>query len=98
MTISKNNVRVPQITSPQIAIKLYYSYSELSNANIRELFGKIAPATIVKLKKLALQKMLDKNIQLWNDHYVNTKVAFEAWGLDIEDLENRYKKLKEFPD
>lgn len=39
-------VRVPQITSLETAIRLYYERIELSNSDIRELFGKLAPATI----------------------------------------------------
>lgn len=96
MTISKNNVRVPQITSPQIAIKLYYSYSELSNANIRELFGQLSPATIVKLKEKARQVMIELGKPIYNANYVNTECAFKAWGIDIDNLERCYKKLKEY--
>lgn len=36
-------VRVPQITSLETAIRLYYERIELSNSDIRELFGKLAP-------------------------------------------------------
>lgn len=92
------NVRIPQLTSIETAIKIYYSYIELSNANIKELFGNIAPATISKLKAKARQKMIENETPVWNANYVNTEIAFKAWGLDIVDLERRYHKLKEYSD
>lgn len=91
----QNNVRIPQV-SIEKAIKIYYSNTELSNTNIKELFGNLAPATIVKLKAIARQEMIKNNTPVWNDTYVNTVAAFKAWGLDIDDLEYRYKKLKEY--
>ena len=50
MPSTSANVRVPQITSLETAIRLYYERIELSNSDIRELFGKLAPATIKSLK------------------------------------------------
>ncbi len=39
--------------------------------------------------------MIELNTPVWNSSRINTKVAYEAWGLDIADLEHRYKKLQE---
>ena len=38
--------------------------------------------------------MVDRNITVWNAQRVNTEIAYEAWGLNIADLERRLKKLK----
>ncbi len=90
---SKIRVRIPQITDIETAIKLYYKRIELSNADIRELFGDLGPATVSKLKKKAREVMNRENTPEWSARNVNTEAAFKAWGLDISDLERRYKKL-----
>lgn len=94
MPSTSANVRVPQITSLETAIRLYYERIELSNSDIRELFGKLAPATIKSLKNKALAIMTERNTPVWNAQRVNTEIAYEAWGLNIADLERRFKKLK----
>ena len=96
MQKSTINVRIPQITSLETAIRLYYERNELSNKDIVELFGKIGSGTVWKLKQKALALMQERNTPVWNAQRVNTEVAYEAWGLDIDNLEYRWKKLKSF--
>lgn len=88
-------VRIPQFTDLKTAIELYRNRVELSNADIVKLFGKHSSSTIVKLKKLAQQKMAEDNIMYFNPQCVNTVAAYEAWGLNISDLEERYIRLQE---
>lgn len=95
MPTPKINVRIPQITSLETAIRLYYECIELSNSDIRVLFGKIGSTTLYKLKHTAQALMNERHTPVWNATKVNTEVAYEAWGLDVEDLEHRLKKLKE---
>lgn len=79
----------------ETAIRLYYANIELYNRDIAELFGeKIGGNRILKLKREARKKMDEENIPMWNAYAVNTKAAYKAWGLDIDDLERRYNKLK----
>lgn len=87
-------VRVPQIVDISTAIRLYYTRIELSNSDIRELFGSIGSSRIVQLKNLAKKRMIERNRPYYNAMYVNTEDAFEAWGLDIGELERRYAKLR----
>lgn len=89
------NVRIPAVTSLQTAIRLYYERTELSNDDIRELFGRHSSTTIAKLKNIARNEMTERNTPVWNANCINTEVAYAAWGLSIEDLEKRLKKLKE---
>ncbi len=89
-------VRIPQLTDIKTAIRMYYERTELSNKDIETLFGKHSSSTIAGLKSMARQKMTENNTPSWNAQRVNTEVAFEAWGLSIDDLEKRYKKLKQF--
>ena len=88
-------VRIPQVVDLEGAIKMYYRRIELSNADIETLFGKHSSSTIAKLKKMAQNKMVENNVMSLNALYVNTAAAYEAWGLDINDLEHRFQKLKQ---
>lgn len=90
-TISR--VRIPQITSIETAIRLYYERIELDNDDIRELFGKLGSATIARLKNVVRERMRENSTPIWNVQRVNTEDAYAAWGLDIASLERRYKKL-----
>lgn len=89
-------VRIPQIQSIETAIRLYYERIELTNTDIRELFGKISGATISKLKETAREKMREENAPVWNARWVRTDSAYRAWGLNIDDLEKRYARLRKF--
>ena len=90
-----NNVRIPQLVSLEKAINIYYHYNELSSKEIAELFGGKCCATIQKLKNKARAEAEAEGKPIFNAANVNTEAAYKAWGLDINDLETRYKKLKE---
>ena len=79
-----------------MAIKIYYENTELSNAKIRELFNEIKPSTLTKIKNAAVKEMAIRGTKTFGSSTVNTKVAFEVWGLEITDLEHRLTKLKKF--
>ena len=86
---------IPPITDIKTALKIYYNNSELGNKDIIELFGNRSTATIVRLKKIVKNEMLKNNILTYGMYKVNTAVAYKVWGIDVDDLENRMKKLKE---
>lgn len=92
----QTNVRIPQIVDLSTAIRIYYSRIEVSNADIRELFGPISSVTITKLKKVAADLMNQEDVPMWNSRCVNTETAFKAWGIDIQSLERRRDKLKKY--
>ncbi len=87
-------VRVPQIQNLETTIRVYYERIELRNADIREIFGSIGNDTMSGLKRAAKDKMKENDVPSWDAQAVNTEAAFEAWGLNIEDLEKRLTKLK----
>lgn len=87
------NVRIPSITSIETAVRLYYEKSELSNSDVKQLFGNHSSATISKLKNLVRERVAAEDIPVWNAQNVPTKTAYEVWGLDIGDLEHRLEKL-----
>ena len=77
------------------AIRFYYEKIVLNNDDIRELFNNnLSNYMFNKLKKEAVVRMKEKNIQQWSYDTVNTECAYEAWGLNIADLEKRYVKLQ----
>ena len=61
-SITSLSVHTPPITSIEIAIHIFYSYSEIGNAEIKRLFGKLSSATISKLKKAVKNKMIQENV------------------------------------
>ncbi len=76
------------------AIRLFYSKSELDNEDILDLFG-ISKTTLRRKKNEVLKVMAQKGVKSWIPHTVNTKVAFEVWGIDVDDYERRLKKLNQ---
>ena len=88
-------VRIPGLKDIPTAIRIYYKKHELTTSDIIELFGCCAP-TAKKMKDMARELMGERDVPNWNALAVNTDCAFEAWGLNINDLERRYKKLLKY--
>ena len=84
---------IPEISSLDNAIRIYYRYPEIGTKEIKELFGSRSNGTIVKLKKLARGVMIEEKIPTCRTSSVNTNAAFQAWGIDVVDLEKRREKL-----
>ena len=84
---------IPSITSIENALKIYYENVEIGNKEIIFLFGNHSSATISKLKKCVKQEMNKKGISNYCANKVNTEVAYEVWGLDINNLKTRFKEL-----
>ncbi len=89
----KRLVSVPTLNLKN-AIRLYYNNIELSNKDIKEMFAEtLGTYRIQALKRVAREKSIENSTLIWDARKVNTKDAFKAWGLDIEDLERRLTKL-----
>ncbi|MDR2569165.1 MAG: hypothetical protein LBD23_02555 [Oscillospiraceae bacterium] len=86
---------IPSITSIENALKVYYENGEIGNKEIKMLFGSRSSATISRLKSIVKIEMLKRNIPTFNAYKVNTVVAYDVWGINIMDLENRMRKIKE---
>lgn len=87
-------MNIPNITSIDEALRIYYTHSELGNKEILSLFGRLSSATTAKLKNMAKDEMINRDIHTYGMYKVNTTVAYDVWGIDITDLEKRRKKLK----
>lgn len=57
-------VRIPQITSLETAIKLYYENIEIGNQEIKELFGPMGSARVCNSKIWQKKKCLKKMFQI----------------------------------
>ena len=87
-------VNIPQIGNLKTAITLRYTKPALSNSDIMQLFPGIGANRICKLKDLARERAKKKGKMQWNSLTVLTPEAYEAWGIDIDELEKMYNKLK----
>ena len=83
-------MKVPDLKT---AIQIHYQYpAGLGTKQISELFG-VSPSTAFNIKKQVLKIMNERNIKCWKSSDIHTQTAYELWGIDINDLEKRYKKL-----
>ena len=87
-------VRIPQVKNARIALSVYYSKSEIGNADIKMLFGNMGQERITKLKTLARERMREKNCPTYNARCVNTECAYDAWGVDVKRLERGIEKFE----
>ena len=78
----------------ETAVELYYRKLHLDGRDVSAIFGGVSRATVCKLKEKARAKMKENGQPIWDSFHVETKSAFEAWGLDIADLEHRLMKLQ----
>ena len=91
--MTKHRVRVPQVADISAAIRLYYEHTEIGNKDIRAIFGDMGNGRIGRLKQLALEAMHERGTVHYNAQYVNTEVAYDAWGIDIKRLERGIERL-----
>lgn len=87
-------MNIPPIKDLDTAILIYYNNIELGNKEIIELFGHRAKSTINNLKKVVKERMREEGVASLGLHTINTNIAYDTWGLDIENLEHRRAKLQ----
>lgn len=85
-------MRRPHISIPH-AVRVHYSTMELGTKDIAILFG-CSPRTARVLKNEARVYQAGKGVPSYHPDRVNTRAAFEAWGLDIDEMEKDFYKLK----
>ena len=87
-------MNIPQISSIDEALRIYYTHPEIGNREIALLFGRLSSATVSKLKKLAKDEMAKRDELSYGIYKIRTSTAYGVWGIDVNDLELRKKKLK----
>ena len=84
-----------QPVSIEFAVKLYYERIWLENSDIKQLFNISSSSTLAKYRREVIDYFADKNISPFHRGMkLDTWRAYEAWGLDINDLEKRLRKLQ----
>lgn len=92
--LTRRTVRLP-VRDMDAAIRAYYGTGYISNKEIREIFGGISPSTARKMKKPVEAEEDKRGVKIVIPHCINVKVAFDVWGIDIEEIEkNRAKLIK----
>lgn len=76
-------------------LQLYYTHAELTNADIKALYGLTSEPAVRRLKKRAQEKMEEAGVSSWNRYTVDTNLAFEAWHIDVKELERKYLKKQQ---
>ena len=87
-------MKTKKILSIDTALRIFYSCSEIGNAEIRELFGNLGNSTIAKYKKEVQKQQVEDNVKTMYLNTINTETAYKVWGIDVADLEKRRAKLK----
>ncbi|MGN0148790.1 MAG: hypothetical protein ACI4C7_00895 [Clostridia bacterium] len=87
-------MKVKRITSIDTALRIYYTYPEIGNKEMRELFGNTSNDTISRYKKAVREEQDKRKVRTSQMNTINTEVAYDVWGIDVKDLERRRDKLK----
>lgn len=78
-----------------VAVRIYWNDLELGTNDIRNLFG--CSARVARgYKEAARELQEERGVKSWHPDRVETRTAYEAWGLDINDLERRLGRMKKF--
>ena len=89
---------MPKVRPPidiEVAVRMYYERISLGCADIQKLFNVKSSSTVAKYRREVIKYFADKDISpIHRNDKLDTYCAFEAWGLDINDLEKRLKKLR----
>ncbi|MGN0107751.1 MAG: hypothetical protein ACI4A5_08650 [Hominilimicola sp.] len=88
-------MRVKPFKDIDTALRIYYTYPEIGNKEIKELFGVSNTRTLARYKKDVRQAQTERGVLTSQMHTVNTEVAYAVWGIDVIDLEKRRNKLRE---
>lgn len=80
-----------KIKSIETAVKTFYSVPELGTIDIMELFG-CSRSAAQKLKRNVQNQQQEQGVLTFSNSAVNTRFAFQVWGLDIKDFEQRFTK------
>ena len=85
--------KTASIKDLKTCLRIYYTYPEIGNLEIMELFG-ISRATATLLKKPVRKVQIENGIMVLSKTNIHTETAFKVWGIDVNDIEHRLKKLE----
>ena len=77
----------------ELALKIYYTMPEIGTPEIKKLFD-VKDTKAVNLKKQVKIEMAKQGIRCFIPNHINTKLAFDIWGINIPEYENNLKHLQ----
>lgn len=77
----------------ETAVRIYYSMVEIGTKEIKELFS-VGSTCATTMKNKVREEMAKRGVRNYYPNSIKTDIAFEVWGLDIEELERRLKALR----
>lgn len=75
-------------------LRIYYTYPEISTAQVKEIFPSVSSSTLTNYKKHVKMEMAKKGVKVATRNAIDTETAFKVWGIDVQNLEKRRAKLK----
>lgn len=51
-------------------------------------------STALRIRQPVLDEMIRQNVHCWTAGAVSTRIAYQVWGIDITDYEQRLAKLR----
>lgn len=88
--MAKNKLGIQDLRE---CLKIYYSCHELGSSEIMKLLG-VSESRASTMKNEVRKKMAEQNVMAFDKSCINTEIAFKVWGIDIDDVEKRVKKLE----
>ena len=86
--------RLP-IKDVDAVLRAYYGTGYIGNKEISKIFGTNSSSTLRRLKRPVEDVEIERNVPKVIPNYLNVKVAFEVWGIDVPELERNRKKLQQ---
>lgn len=82
-----------KIKDLKTCLRIYYENPEIGIPEIMELF-EVGETRACMLKKPVREVQVKENIFVMDKRNIHTETAYKVWGIDIEDIERRVKKLE----
>jgi len=84
----------PKIQNIDAAIRIYFDDDYMSCKDIREIFGNMGSARMARLRREVRAEEAALGIPVVVPQCICTKVAFDVWQIDIEELIEKRQRLK----
>lgn len=82
------------VSDHEAALRVYYTYPEIGNKEICMIYGPTPKSTLSVMKRKVRDLQAERGVPTIGYYTVNTKLAYEAWGIDVEAIEKNLLKLR----
>ena len=74
------------------ALKAYYGNGYINNRDIKAIF-QVCDSSAWKMAKSVREESAKRDIPIIMPGYINVKIAFELWGINVKELEQNKRKI-----